>query len=578
MNERDDADYDLVVLGSGIAGLTAALTAAVEGLRVVVLEKEALFGGTSAYSEAMVWVPRSRQALALGIDDRADEAVRYARAAARGRSDASSISAYVDSAATALEFIERHSGVRYELTRGSIDYHPELPGASAGWRALTPLPFDGRRLGARFAELRAPLATTMIFGGMSITGPDLRHFYAVGRSLRSTAVVARLFGRYLIDRLRGNSRGTVLTGGNGVVAALMHAVLERGVPLRTGVAAVALERDERGVTGVRLRINDCDRVLRARAGVVLACGGYSHDADLTRRTHPHVAAGKTHHSLAAPGATGDGLRLALGAGAVLRTDLQQPAAWTPTSLVPVGGARVPFPHFGDRCKPGFIAVDRRGRRFANEALSYHEFVPAMIEACREDPSVEVYLICDHAAQRRHGIGVAPPFPGRIGPHVASGYLVTAGSIGALADQLCIPRAALEETVANFNLDATRGEDPQFGKGGGPYQRANGDPSHQPNPNVAPLLNAPYYAVRLVIGDIGTFAGLAADADARVLGAGGTAIEGLYAAGNDLASIMGGAYPAAGISVGPAMTFAWRAGRHAAQRLRSSVTTMAGEST
>jgi hypothetical protein len=232
--------------------------------------------------------------------------------------------------------------------------------------------------------------------------------------------------------------------------------------------------------------------------------------------------------------------------------------------VPVGAARVPFPHFGDRAKPGVIAVDRRGRRFANEATSYHRFVPAMIAAADGDAEVEAFLLADHRAIRRYGLGVVPPFPGRIGPHLRSGYLTRGRSWPELAAQLGLPASALTDTIAHYNAAARRGLDPQFHKGEDVYARSSGDPAHTPNPNVGPLDTPPYYAVRLVPGDLGTFAGIATDVDGRVVRRDGSPVPGLYAIGSDAASAFGGAYPAAGINVGPALTFAYRTARHARQ--------------
>lgn len=558
-----DADLDLIVIGSGIAGLTAALTAAAAGLRVRVLEKEPLFGGTTAFSEAMVWVPCSEAARRAGYTDSAEAAIAYLQAAGAGHTDPSLVEAYVRTAPEALAFLEAHSRVRYELTTGSADYLSELLGATCGIRAHTPQSFDGRLLGKRFRDLRPPLATLMILGGMSISGPELEHFYHVWRSPQSTAVVGRLFLRYLVDRLQGFPRGTVLTGGNGVVAALVLALGERGVPIDTLTAARELLRVDGRVTGVCAERAGKAFELTARRGVVLACGGFPADHGRTARLYPHVAAGKKHYTLAPAANTGDGVALAERAGAAFNDRLQQPAAWAPVSLVPLPSGSVPFPHFSDRCKPGFIAVDRRGRRFVNEATSYHRFVPAMVTACTGDPEVEAFIIADRAAQRRYGLGVAPPFPGRIGPHLHSGYLLAGRTATELAACAGIDPAGLEATIAAYNAHAARGDDPEFGKGTNAYNRANGDPTHLPNPCVAPLVESPFYAVRIVPGDLGTFAGIRTDADARALDAEGRPIEGLYVAGNDMASAMGGAYPGAGISVGSAMTFAYRAARHAA---------------
>ena len=209
-----------------------------------------------------------------------------------------------------------------------------------------------------------------------------------------------------------------------------------------------------------------------------------------------------------------------------------------------------------------IAVDRHGQRFANEADSYHDFVPAMIEACKDAPDVEAWLITDHRAIRRYGLGPAPPAPGRLGPHLRSGYLRCGATLETLGEALGIDGAGLAKTVRRTNAHAARGEDPDFGKGTNAYHAFNGDPRHRPNPCLAPIVDSPFYGLRLIASELGTFMGLATDARARVLDRAGAPIAGLYAVGNDAASVMGGTYPGAGITIGPAVTFAYIAARDA----------------
>ena len=275
-----------------------------------------------------------------------------------------------------------------------------------------------------------------------------------------------------------------------------------------------------------------------------------------------------NYSVAGGGATTAEItpRMAIELGAGFARTASNPAAWAPVSLVPnPDGSTTPYPHFIDRCKPGFIAIDPRGRRFANEADSYHDFVPAMISACANDPEIYSYLICDHRTLRRYGMGVVPPFPMPIGKYLRSGYLIRGASIQELADRLSIDPVVLDATVRRYNSYAERGQDPDFGKGSNVYNHFGGDPKCQPNPNLAPIVDGPFYAVRLSPSDLGTFQGLATDSSARVLRAEDQQpISGLYAVGNDMASVMGGAYPGAGITIGPAMTFGYIAARDLAR--------------
>ena len=563
MGDSARVECDVLVAGSGAGGLAAAITAAQRGLRVIVTEKEPLFGGTTAYSAGGIWIPASSHAKRAGVEDSADAAFRYLEHEVGDQLDRAKARAYLETCPEMLDFLEQHTHVRYAVMTTWSDYHPDLPGAAAGGRPLIPEPFDGRRLGARFRELRAPLATMMLYGGMSVGRADIPHLLNATRSMRSAVHVARMLARYGVDRLRW-PRGTRLTNGNALVAQLALSLFERGVPLWLRSPLVKLVHRDGRVAGAVVRRDGADVEVTAHRGVVLACGGFPRDEDMRVEHYRHVAAGKNHVPLAPPGNTGDGIRAARGVGAAFTAEYPQPAAWTPVSLVPrADGTTTPYPHFIDRCKPGYIAIDRRGRRFANEADSYHDFMPHLFEACKTDSVVEAFLVCDHRAVRRYGIGVVPPAPGRMAPHLRSGYLTRAESPAALARALGVDPAGFVAQLARYNRDAERGEDPEFGKGTNAYHRFGGDPSHSPNPSIAPIATPPYYAVRLVPGDLGTFIGLATDPLARVLDLNEQPIAGLYAVGNDQASVMGGTYPGAGITIGPALTFGYIAARHLA---------------
>ena len=561
----DAPSCDVLVIGSGAAGFAAALTARAAGLSVTMVEKAAVFGGTTAYSAGVIWVPDSRQARAAGLRDSPNDALVYLTAEAGNRLDRDKARIYVDRAADVLAWFEDNSHVAYALVPMWPDYHPDQPGGVAGGRSLGPKPFDGRTLGARFADLRPPLATTTILGGMVVGREDVPAFYSMTRSWKSAAHIARLFARYAWDRL-SHPRGTRLSNGNALIAMLARSAFERGVDLRLNTPLVDLLVDGDRVTGARVDTPVGERPIHARRGVVLATGGFPASAALRRRFYPHAHDASSHRTLAPAENTGDGLQIGERHGVATVTEQKQPAAWTPVSLVPQpGGGTIPFPHFFDRSKAGYIAVDRRGQRFVNEARSYHDFVPAMIAACGDDAEVAVHLIADHRAVRRYGLGMAPPAPGRLGPHVRSGYIVRADTLAGLAAQCGIDAAGLKATVARFNAGAVEGEDSEFGKGGDVYQRFNGSAGQVPNPCVAPLVTPPYYAIRLVPGDIGTFVGLKTDPESRALDAEGRVIDGLYVVGNDAASFMGGAYPGAGITIGPALVFGHLAAGHLAAR-------------
>jgi len=560
-------ETDLLVVGSGAAGFSAALAASHAGLDVLMVEKEGQFGGTTAYSAGVIWIPGNRHGKALGIPDSKEEALTYLQHEAGNRLNLELANAFLDNCNPAVEFIENNTHVRYEAVPIWADYHPTKPGAAQGGRSLLPLPFDGRRLGRRFAQLRAPLRTMMAFGGMMLGRNDLPHVFRMTRSAKSAMHVAGMTARYAFDRLN-HDRGTRLTNGNALIAALALSAEERGIDLWLDCPVVELVQRDGAVVGAIVQRNGERQEIGTRRGVVLACGGFPADDDLKRRYYGHVRDGHQHRSAPPPGNRGDGIRLGQSAGGTMAEDVAFAAAWVPVSLVPQpDGSTLPFPHFYERGKPGYIAVDAGGKRFANESASYHDFVPAMVDACRGRDETSCWLLCDHRAIRRYGMGAIGPAPLPLGPHLRNGYLVKASSWAELAGRIGIDAASLQATIERFNANASRGEDPDFGKGTDAYHRFNGDPTHQPNPCLAPLVQRPFYAMKMIPGDIGTFLGLRVDGNARVLDPAGTPIRGLYAAGNDMTSVMGGTYPGAGITIGPALTFGYIAARHAASAAR-----------
>ena len=553
---------DVLVAGSGAGGFAAALTAHLQGLDIIMVEKEPLFGGTTAYSAGVIWIPANSHQKAAGTSDSRADALTYLAHHVGNRLDRSKAEAFLDNGPAMLSLFEREGFVSYAPALTWADYHPDEPGASQGGRALSPDDYDGRQLGSRFSKLRPPLKTMTAFGGMMVGRNDLPHVFQMTRSVGAAWHVGRMLARHARDRL-SYSRGTRLVNGNALIARLAVSAFERGIPLWLNSPLVEIVRENGHITGAIVEREGRRLHIKTRRGVVLACGGFPANDTLRHRVYRHVAAGKSHVSLPPPGNAGDGLRLAQSAGGTFHDQVHQPAAWVPVSLVPQSdGSVIPFPHFFDRGKPGYVCVDRRGRRFVNEAMSYHVFVPAMMEACG-DKDAQAWIICDHRAIRRFGLGALGPQPMRLQPFLRSGYIKRGDTIGGLAQACGIDPVGLEHTIKQFNGPAERGEDPWFQRGSDAYQRFNGAPDHRPNPCVAPLNQQPFYAVRMIPSELGTFAGIATDANARVIDADGRPIVGLYAVGNDAASVFGGTYPAAGATLGPAMTFGYIAGRHLA---------------
>ena len=552
--QQDPDEFDVIVLGAGAGGMTAAAVAAAEHMRVLLLEKAPVIGGTTAISGGMVWIPNNPKMAAVGRTDSRADAETYLASTVPGATDDPLRAAFLDHANEAIAYLEANTSVRLRPVQTYPDYYPDLPGATLGGRVLEPVPFDGRTLGAQFRLLRKPLPEFMLFGGMMIERPDVPHFRRAFRSLRSALRVARLLLRYAKERCFLD-RGATLCLGNALVARLLHSLRQLRVEVRCDAGAAGLVVED----GTAIGVTVAGRTLRARRGVVIATGGFSHDPALRARLLP-LKAGMT--SAASPDNTGDGIRLGLAAGGQLGEGAAGNAFWTPVSCFrrPDGSDGV-FPHIlTDRAKPGMIAVNQAGLRFANEAVSYHAFVLAMFRADNASPSIPAYLVCDRKALWAYGLGAVKPFMVSLRHPIESGYLVQADTIAGLADRLGIDSEGLVRTVASYNQDAMAGEDRAFGRGGDAYQRHVGDSDHAPNPCVAPIVTPPFYAVTLRPGDLGTSAGLVTDATARVLGADGAPIRHLYACGNDMKSLMRGAYPGPGITLGPALTFGYLAAR------------------
>jgi succinate dehydrogenase/fumarate reductase flavoprotein subunit len=423
-------------------------------------------------------------------------------------------------------------------------------------------PFDGRELGPLIKDIGMPLPELTVFGMMLGSGKEIIHFMRATKSLTSAVYVAKRLSRHLMDVLR-HGRGMTLTNGNALAGRLAKSALDLNIPLWLSSPVRELTLDNGAVTGAIVAREGRTIRVRARCGVVLACGGFPHDVERRKKMFPHAPTGNEHFSPGPTGNTGDGLRLAEAAGGHVESRLPNAAAWVPVSLTTrKDGSRGVMPHFIDRAKPGVIAVMRDGRRFTNEGNSYHDFVQAMVKAAKPGEEIAAFLICDHHALRKYGLGCVPPFPMPLGHHLKTGYLMRGATLGELAKTAGIDAGNFEATVAEFNAEAANGTDPRFGKGTRAYNRYQGDALHGPNPCIAPVEHGPFYAIKMVIGDLGTYAGIRTDENARALDADGKVIEGLYAAGNDMASIMGGNYPGAGITLGPALTFGYIAGRHA----------------
>ena len=559
-NVNPALECDLLVIGSGAGGLSAAVTAAYHGLKVIVAEKADVLGGTTALSGGWMWTPRNRFAREAGIAEEIDAPRAYLRAVLGNNFNEARVDAFLETVPHMVDFYQTKTALQFEAGNKIADTYGTQPGAGTGGRSLVAAPYDARGLGALAHRLRKPLRETTFMGMTIQAGADLAAFMNVTRSARAFVHVAKRFSRHLLDLALYN-RGMQFRNGLALAGRLVRSGADLGVEFLTSAPAIRLLRDGDAVCGAVLRTINGEVEVHARHGVVLAAGGFPRDDARRAALFP---ANEEHRTMAADTDTGDGLRMGEAVGGEVDATLAAPGAWCPVSLVPFpDGSIGRFPHIIERNKPGIIGVLANGQRFCNEGRGYHDYVADMLRAVPPGQEVTSWLICTHDFQRRYGLGIARPTPLPVAPYITSGYLKTGRTIRELAQACGIDADGLERTIADYNSHARRGEDPAFGRGSTLYNRNGGDAANQPNPCVAPIENGPFYAVKVIPGSFGTFAGLKTDGAARVLNANAAPIPGLYAAGTDMASVMGGHYPAGGINLGPAMTFGYIAGRHAA---------------
>lgn len=553
----EDLKVEVVIVGSGAAGLTAAIVAKLEGLRVVVLEKDSLIGGTTAISGGVLWIPLSKYGRSQNPQDSRESVFDYLRHDVGELLDSEGVEALLKFGPAMVDYLEARTCVRFGPTTYP-DYHPQLPGGADIGRAIVAAPFDLRRLQDDRTKLRPPLSTITFLGMMfNSSNAELKHFFQATRSLPSLAYVVRRFAGHLVEILR-YGRPVRSTGGNALAAQLFQATRELGIPVITDANVTSLRIDGARVVGVRGVASRSSFEVAAPRGVVLACGGFSHDAEQTSVRFRQRMGTTGHVSVTPESITGDGIRMACSAGGHMASPRSQPAAWMPISRVPMReGQCIPFPHLLDRYKPGVIAVLRNGKRFTNESNSYHDVGSAAIRASGEEAAA-FWLLADSRAIRKYGLGYVKPSPIPLGRHLASGYLTCAHTLERLGQVLGLDEVELAKTVERFNFHARGGKDPEFGRGGTAFNRYLGDPAHKPNPCVAPLERPPFYAIRVTVGDLGTYDGIETDSDGRVRREDSSIVDGLHVVGADRASMMGGNYPGPGINHGPHMTMAYLA--------------------
>ena len=559
--------FDVVVLGAGAAGMAAAAVASTEGLNVCLLEKAEQVGGTTAWSGGMVWAPFSKAAQnEAWFKDTATDVERYLERVVPGSGEDPRMKGFLRAAPTALDYFHTRTHVKFRPLLEYPDYYQDVAGSTLSGRVLEPEPFDSCLLGQNLGQLRLPLPEFSLFSDMMIAREDIPNFQNAFRSGRSFGRVARILARYAYQKIRWG-RGTSLVLGNALAARLYASVLESGVTVRTGQQVQGLRRNPRGrVDGIEL----CGGgTIVAEYGVVLATGGFTNDPAMRKKWLP---ASMGNYSATTPGTVGDGIRLAESVGGCFQDGRDGNAFLAPVSRYERrDGSVAVFPHtVSDRAKPGLIAVDKLGERFVNEAVSYHEFGRALLAHQNSSGSekASAWLIADSRFIWEYGLGALKP------KHINKKYLTTIGylfdgsDLRELEEKLKLPSSSLEGTISYYNGFADQGLDPLFGRGGNAYERFLGDRRYKPNPCVAPIERAPYFAIRVEVGDLAAAGGLNTDDGSRVLDENRKVIPGLYACGADTKSVMEGNYPGPGITLGPAITFGFLAGMDIVNSTRS----------
>lgn len=556
-----DKEVDVLVIGSGAGALTAAIAASIEGCKdVLVVEKSDKYGGTSAMSGGGIWIPNSHYARAQGVKDSADEALRYMKAVIGNEVSEERLRCYVEKAPEMLEYMAKHSRLQYETVPYS-DYYPEKPGGKEGHRTHQPTPMHAKHLQQHFNALREPPSQVLVAGKLTMTMKEGRAFLTQAKGWMFTAVMMAL--RYYLDipgRLQGK-RSRRLTMGNALIGQLRWSMMERGVDLWLKSPMIDLIEENGEVLGAIVSHEGKQVRIRARKGVVIGAGGFEHNQQMRETYLPKPTSAEWSGSQI--NNTGDGILAAMKVGAA--TDLMQHAWWAPAVKIPAWDR--PYIIFAERSLPGLVIVNKAGKRFSNEAAPYLESGLSFYQANTEkEPTFPSFVVFDATFRKKFPFGPIPPGystpDSRISKRVWE-VMVKADTIEELAKKIGVDAKNLAETVAKNNQYAVSGKDPEFHRGESYYDRYYGDAKTSPNPCIAPIAQAPFYALPIHPGDIGTKGGALTDVHGRVVDKNGEVIPGLYAIGNSAASVMGSKYPGAGATLGPAMTFGYLAAKHMA---------------
>lgn len=557
-NEKWDETYDIVVVGSGAGALTSSIVAADGGAKVLVVEKADKYGGTSALSGAGLWIPNNKGINRDGDGDSFEDSYQYVKGLVHDDVADAKVRTYVDQAHRMIDYLETHTDARFESVPYA-DYFPEDPGGRTGHRTMQPVAFYSHKLGKE--------ANDILFSEFGSRPLQISFTISESRKMMTREkgwwmLFAKHAIRYVLDvpyRLKGR-RDRRFTFGSALIGHLRYAMNKRNIPLVLETPMKSLIEEDGVVTGIVVEQNGKVRRIRATKGVILGAGGFEHNKEMREKylpkpTKAEWSGGNVHN-------TGDAIQAGMKLGAAI--DLMDAGWWGPA--VPVAGEPRARILFSERALPGCVVVNQAGKRFANEALPYLDMVTEMYDKdVAGAGTIPSFVIIDSTFRRKYHMG--PVMPSSIQPDISlsqniKDVLHKADTIEELADKINVPKEALVETIAQMNKYAEDGKDPDFGKGESAYDRYYGDTRTGGNPCLAPVDSAPFYAMAIYPGDIGTKGGLLTNEHAQVLREDGAPIAGLYAIGNTSASVMGRQYPGAGSTIGPAMTHGYLAARHA----------------
>lgn len=564
-----DKEVDLLVIGGGAAGMSAALFAKLNGLDVLLCEKASQVGGTSATSGGTIWAPGSHLSVKAGVPDDIEQARIFLKSVVGERGGEELREAFLASSADMVRDLDEKTTVKLNACLAHPDYVKNQPGEAFGGRALAPAEFDASVLGEDFKYVRPPRAEFMGLGGMMVNRNELNALLNPVQSVQNLMTTLKVVVPYLLSRLRFK-RGTRLVMGNALVGSLFYNLKQNDVPVWFNAPLQELLVENGKVIGAKISTKDGVEIIRTRKGVVLATGGVGWNATLRQQLFPQ---GLIADSLSPDSNTGDGLSAAIKKGAKLDPSVDSSVLYFPCSIhVHANGYKAIWPHIIlDRAKPGVIAVNDDGNRFVNESDSYHDFCMAQIRTNLGKAKIQSYLICDQTAIQKYGLGFVLPGAKKLNYYLKEKYLFTANSLEELALKVGINPQGLTSTIQRFNHFVEQGEDTDFGKGSGAMNRFNGDPEVKPNPCLGKIEQGPFYALPVIPMDCASSGGLAGDIYGRVLDQNNQVITGLFACGNDLSSIFKGTYPGPGTTLGPGMVFAWRIAQFAARKLNQQTT-------